>query len=66
MHLVEDHELVLVIGEIEFRVGQFGTIRCRLEIQLDRTNGVCNLECQSRFSDLTRTEQSDRRVVRNQ
>ena len=66
MHLVEDDQALLVICQVELRVGKSGTVRGRFQVEVDGVRRLTNLEGQRRFADLARTEQSNSGVLGKQ
>ncbi len=59
MDLVEDHELLPVVGQVELRLREPGAIRLRLEVEVDGITTRCDVERQSGLSALARTEETD-------
>ena len=61
LDLVEDDELVLVLREIELRLGELGPVGFGLEIEIDRRPRSGHLERQRGLARLTRPQQCHRR-----
>ena len=57
LDLIEDDELVRVLRQVEFRLGELGAVRLGLEIQVDRRSRPRDLERQCGLAGLPRPEQ---------
>lgn len=55
MDLIENHQLVLVLGEVELRLREFGSVRIGLEIQIDRRPCLGYFERKRSLTDLARS-----------
>jgi hypothetical protein len=55
VHLVENHQLIFMIREIEFRIGQFRPVHLRFEIKIDRGTTLSDLMGKCRLSNLVRS-----------
>lgn len=62
MHLVQDHQFVLMIRQVELGIRQSAAIRCRFQIEIERRALSPDLQRQRRLSDLTGSQQSHGRV----
>jgi hypothetical protein len=63
MDLVEDHELVGVVGEVERGLGEACPIGCRLEVQICGRPSFGDTEGERGLAGLSRANQSDRRQM---
>jgi len=66
LDFLQNHEPVRLNAEIEFRLGQFRTIRGGLQIQIDRRLLPRDFHRQGCLADLPRSEQSHRRMSAKQ
>lgn len=55
MNFIEYHELILMIGKIEFRIGEFCPVCWRLEVQVNGLYASGHLERQGRLAGLSRS-----------
>src|SRR5215469_6842401 len=63
MYLVENDQLVLVLAEITFRIGESRPVGNRFEIEVQGTAGIPHFKGEGGFADLTRSQQGNGRVV---
>jgi hypothetical protein len=57
LHLVDDHQLIVVESEKEIRIGDFGQVRRVFEVEV-KCGVMCgDVECQGRLAYLTRPKQ---------
>jgi hypothetical protein len=59
MHLVENDQPVLVLGEIEFRLGESGAVCIGLEVEIDGRAPFAYGERKRRLADLPWPDESD-------
>lgn len=63
VYVVENDQFVHMLVEKERRIGQLFTVRCRLQVEINRGSAVSNFQCQGGFADLTRADDRHRRLA---
>ena len=66
MDFIEDGQPVLMIREVQLWIGEPGEIRGRFKVEVHRVQGLGNLQGKGRLANLSRSDQSDGRVIRQQ
>ena len=61
MDLVEDHELLRMVGEVQLGLGEARPVRGGLQVQVDRWPSLGDLQRQRRLAGLPRPEEGDGR-----
>lgn len=57
MDLVQDNQLVLMLGQVKLRLGKPSAVSVRFEVEIDRRTPFGYLQRQGCLADLTRPEQ---------
>ncbi len=61
MDLIEDHQLALMLGKVELRLRELGSVHIGLEIEIDRRPCLGYFERQRSLAYLARPNQCHRR-----
>jgi hypothetical protein len=63
MDLIEDHQLALMLGKVELRLRELGSVRIGLEIEIDRRPCLGYFEREGSLADLARPISATARIV---
>ena len=61
LNLVQDHQLVFMIGKVADWVRQFDPVGLVLKVQIDRSPCFSHLQSKRRLANLSRSQQDNRR-----